>query len=65
MLARTLVHITNDRGISVLLDRALAHGAISVDMRKLDCDSYAFSGYKYIMAPRGTGGFQVRRDSLP
>ena len=63
--ARALVDLAHDRDIPVLLDGAQAYGAVPVDMRALDCDFYAFSGHKYIMAPQGTGGFFVRRDRIP
>ena len=63
--ARALADLAHDRDIPVLLDGAQAYGAIPVDMRELDCDFYAFSGHKYIMAPQGTGGFYVRRDMIP
>ncbi len=63
--ARALIDIAHDRGVPVLLDGAQAYGAIPVDMRALDCDFYAFSGHKYIMAPQGTGGFYGRQDRIP
>ena len=63
--ARALVDMAHDRDVPVLLDGAQAYGAIPVDMRALDCDFYAFSGHKYIMAPQGTGGFYVRQDRIP
>lgn len=62
--ARALVDIAHAQDIPVLLDGAQSYGAIPVDMRTLDCDFYAFSGHKYIMAPQGTGGFYVRRDRI-
>lgn len=61
---RPLIHMAHNRGVLVLLDGAQSYGAIPVDMRALDCDFYAFSGHKYIMAPQGTGGFYVRRDRI-
>jgi len=63
--ARALVDSAHDRGVPVLLDGAQAYGAVPVDVRALDCDFYAFSGHKYIMAPQGTGGFYVRQDRIP
>ena len=63
--ARALVDLAHDRGVPVLLDGPQTYGAIPVDMRALDCDFYAFSGHKYIMAPQGTGGFYVRKDRIP
>ena len=63
--ARALIDLAHARGIPVLLDGAQSYGAIPVDVRALDCDFYAFSGHKYIMAPQGTGGFYVRKDRIP
>lgn len=63
--ARALVDSAHERGVPVLFDGAQAYGAVPVDVRALDCDFYAFSGHKYIMAPQGTGGFYVRRDRIP
>ena len=63
--ARALCDNAHARGVPVLLDGAQAYGAIPLDMRVLDCDFYAFSGHKYIMAPQGTGGFFVRQDRIP
>ncbi len=61
---RPLIDVAHNRDVPVLLDGAQSYGAIPVDMRALDCDFYAFSGHKYIMAPQGTGGFYVRRDRI-
>ena len=61
---RPLIDMAHNRDVPVLLDGAQSYGAITVDMRALDCDFYAFSGHKYIMAPQGTGGFYVRRDRI-
>ena len=63
--ARALVDLAHDANVPVLLDGAQAYGAVPVDMRALDCDFYAFSGHKYIMAPQGTGGIFVRQDMIP
>ena len=63
--ARALCDIAHARGVPVLLDGAQAYGAVALDMRALDCDFYAFSGHKYIMAPQGTGGFFVRQNRIP
>lgn len=61
---RPLIDVAHNRDVPVLLDGAQSYGAIPVDMRALDCDFYAFSGHKYIMAPQGTGGFYVRRERI-
>lgn len=62
--AREIVDVAHRRDVPVLLDGAQSFGSIPVDVRALDCDFYAFSGHKYIMAPQGTGGLYVRRDRV-
>ena len=61
---RGIIDLAHGRDIPVLLDGAQAFGSIPVDVRDLDCDFYAFSGHKYIMAPQGTGGLYVRKDRV-
>ena len=62
--AREMVDLAHGRDIPVLFDGAQAFGSIPVNVRDLDCDFYAFSGHKYIMAPQGTGGLYVRKDRV-
>ncbi|MEM7539757.1 MAG: aminotransferase class V-fold PLP-dependent enzyme [Chloroflexota bacterium] len=62
--ARELTEIAHAKDVPVLLDGAQSFGAIPVDVKELNCDFYAFSGHKYIMAPQGTGGFYVRGDRI-
>ncbi|MEM7125331.1 MAG: aminotransferase class V-fold PLP-dependent enzyme [Chloroflexota bacterium] len=59
-----MIEIAHQTDVPVLLDGAQSFGAIPVDVRELNCDFYAFSGHKYIMAPQGTGGFYVRPDRI-
>jgi cysteine desulfurase/selenocysteine lyase len=49
-----MTRLAHDRGIPVLLDgaQAVPHGP--VDVRRLDCDFYAFSGHK-VYGPTGIG----------
>lgn len=49
-----LIALARDAGAAVLIDgaQAVAHGP--VDVQKLDCDFYVFSGHK-LYAPTGTG----------
>ena len=61
---REMADLAHGRDILLLLDGAQAFGSIPVDVKALDCDFYAFSGHKYIMAPQGTGGLYVRRDRV-
>ena len=61
---RGIIDLAHGKDIPVLLDGAQAFGSIPVDVKDLDCDFYAFSGHKYIMAPQGTGGLYVRKDRV-
>jgi cysteine desulfurase/selenocysteine lyase len=46
--------IAHERGSLVLVDGAQSYSTLSVDVEKLGCDFYAFSGHK-AMGPTGTG----------
>ena len=49
-----IIGMAHAQGIPVLLDGAQAVPHMAVDVRRLDCDFYAFSGHK-IFGPTGTG----------
>ncbi|MFN4260385.1 MAG: SufS family cysteine desulfurase [Gemmataceae bacterium] len=51
---KTIVDLAHRRGIPVLLDGAQAAPHMSIDVRELDCDFYAFSGHK-VYGPTGVG----------
>jgi cysteine desulfurase/selenocysteine lyase len=51
---RTMIAMAHQHGIPVLLDGAQAVAHMSVDVRALDCDFYAFSGHK-LYGPTGIG----------
>jgi len=61
--AKQLVATAHARGIPVLLDGAQAVPHMSVDVRDLDCDFYAFSGHK-LFAPSGIGVLYGKRAIL-
>jgi cysteine desulfurase/selenocysteine lyase len=58
-----MIRLAHDRGIPVLLDgaQAVPHGP--VDVRRLDCDFYAFSGHK-AYGPTGIGALYGKADLL-
>ena len=60
---RQLVEMAHDRGVPVLVDGAQAVPHMSVDVRSLGCDFFAFSGHK-MFAPTGIGVLYGRRDLL-
>ena len=61
---KTMTEIAHQHDVPILLDGAQSFGAIPVDVKAINCDFYAFSGHKYIMAPQGTGAFYVRQDRV-
>ena len=50
----TIIELAHARGIPVLVDGAQSIPHIPVDVRKLDCDFFAFSGHK-LYGPTGIG----------
>jgi cysteine desulfurase/selenocysteine lyase len=54
MPVRHIVELAHCRRVPVLLDGAQAVPHLPVDVRKLDCDFYAFSGHK-LFGPTGIG----------
>ena len=52
--ADQIVSLAHAQGVPVLLDGAQAVPHMPVDVRKLDCDFYVFSGHK-LFGPTGTG----------
>jgi cysteine desulfurase/selenocysteine lyase len=60
---REIIALAHARGVPVLLDGAQAVPHMSVDMRALDCDFYAFSGHK-MFAPTGVGVLYGRESLL-
>ena len=51
---KTIINMAHEYGAKVLIDGAQATSHTSVDVQKLDCDFYAFSGHK-VFAPTGVG----------
>ncbi len=49
-----IIELAHAKGVPVLLDGAQAVPHMAVDVRKLDCDFYVFSGHK-LFGPTGTG----------
>lgn len=58
-----IIHEAHDKGIPVLLDGAQGVLHTPVNVRKLDCDFYAFSGHK-MLGPTGIGVLYGKKDWL-
>jgi selenocysteine lyase/cysteine desulfurase len=60
--ARELSALARQHGALAIVDGAQAVGQILVDVKELGCDAYVGSPHKWMMAPKGTGFFYIRRD---
>lgn len=58
-----IVRICHSKGVKVLVDGAQGIVHSRVDVRKMDCDFYAFSGHKVYAAP-GTGVLYGKKELL-
>ena len=58
-----LTQLGKAHGCFVAIDGAQAFGHIPVDVHALGCDAYSTSPHKWLLAPKGTGLFYLRRDA--
>jgi len=58
-----IIEAAHSQGVPVVLDGAQALPHIAVDVQKLDCDFYVFSGHK-LFAPTGIGALYGKRELL-
>ena len=58
-----IVELAHARGIPVLLDGAQAVAHVPIDVQKIGCDFYAFSGHK-LYGPTGVGALYGRAELL-
>jgi isopenicillin-N epimerase len=61
---RPVVQMARARGIPVIVDGAHAFAHFAFTHADLDCDYYASSLHKWLLAPHGTGLLYVRRDKI-
>lgn len=57
-----LCALARENGALSIVDGAQAIGQVGVDVKRLDCDAYAGSPHKWLMAPKGTGALYIKRD---
>lgn len=58
-----IIELAHDRGIPVLLDGAQSVAHVPIDVQKMGCDFYAFSGHK-LYGPTGVGVLYGRAELL-
>ncbi len=56
-----LCAVGRERGLFTLIDGAQALGQLRVDVKKIECDAYAASPHKWMLAPPGNGLLYVRK----
>lgn len=59
--AAEICRLAADRNLLSVIDGAQSAGAVPVDLSELECDYYAFPGYKWLLGPQGTAGLFVSR----
>lgn len=61
---REICVVAHRRGIFVHIDGAQSWGALNVNLRELDCDSYAASAHKWFVGPKEVGLLYVRKERI-
>ena len=61
---RRICALGRERNIEVIVDGAHAYGHFPFQLADLDCDYYATSLHKWLLAPHGTGCLYVRKSKL-
>ena len=59
-----LAALLRGRDIRYHLDGAQGPGCVPLDLHALGCDYYSTCGHKWLLGPKGTGAFFVRREML-
>ena len=63
--AREICDIAHDRGALVMFDGAQTAGQFPLNLKEIDCDFYAATGYKWLLGPYGCGVCYLREALLP
>jgi isopenicillin-N epimerase len=61
---RELCDAAHRRSIWVHVDGAQSWGALDVNLRELDCDSYSASAHKWFLGPKEVGLLYVRKERI-
>ena len=57
---KAIVELARDNNAITVVDGAQAAGHFPVNLKKISCDFYIFSGHKGVLGPTGSGGFIYR-----
>lgn len=59
-----MTRLAHEKGSYVLYDGAHSAGQFALDVHALNCDFYAFVGYKWMFGPYPSAALYIRRDRL-
>jgi selenocysteine lyase/cysteine desulfurase len=59
-----MTRLAHEHGALALIDGAHTVGQIPLDLRALECDFYAFVGYKWLYGPYPSAALYIRREAL-
>lgn len=60
---KRLAGLARQNGSLLAVDGAQAPGVLEVNVKGLDCDTYATSAHKWMLAPKGTGLLYIRKEA--
>ncbi len=63
MPVAALSELARANDLLFVVDGAQAPGGMKVDLQRLQCDAYATSAHKWMLAPKGTGLLYIRKQS--
>lgn len=61
---KEICRVAHEKGVEVVVDGAHAVGHLNFKVSDLDCDYYATSLHKWLMAPKGTGFLYVKKEKI-
>lgn len=59
---KEICKLAKDKGIYSVIDGAHGPGMLPLDLHDIGCDTYATCSHKWMLGPKGTGFFYVRKD---
>jgi len=61
---KEICKVAHEKGVEVVVDGAHAFAHLDFKVSDLDCDYYATSLHKWLMAPKGTGFLYVKKEKI-
>ncbi len=61
---KEICRVAHEKGVEVVIDGAHAFAHLDFKVSDIDCDYYATSLHKWLMAPKGTGFLYVKKEKI-